>query len=61
MADARAKALQIARNTPEVREDRVAELKRQVQNATYKVDPEKVADGIMREALFEHLSESDEK
>ncbi len=61
MAEARAKALQVARNTPDVREDRVAELKQQIQNGTYKVNPEKVADGILREALFNHLAESDEK
>lgn len=61
MAEARAKALNIARNTPDVREDRVAELKKQIQSGNYKVNPEKIADGIMREALFEHLAESDEK
>jgi flagellar biosynthesis anti-sigma factor FlgM len=60
-AAAQAKALQIARNTPDVREDRVASLKAQIDAGTYKVDAGKVADGMMREAIKEHLSEIDER
>jgi negative regulator of flagellin synthesis FlgM len=60
MAEARAKALQIAKNTPDVRADRVAALRQQIQDGTYKVDSGKVADGIMREALIEKLAESEE-
>ncbi len=61
LADARKKAFDIAKGTPDVREDRVAELKRQIQAGTYQVDPGKIADGIAREALLEYLAESDGK
>ena len=33
--------------TPEVRADRVAQLKAQVQSGTYQVDPDKVAERIL--------------
>jgi negative regulator of flagellin synthesis FlgM len=60
-ADASQKALNIARNTPDIREDKVAALKAQIDAGTYKVDAGKVADGMMREAIKEHLSEIDER
>ena len=53
------KALDIARSTPEIREDRVKELKEKIKNGTYKVDSGKVADGMLREAILEHLASSD--
>jgi len=55
-AIAHRKAFDIAIATPEVREDRVAELKRQIQQGLYKPQPEKIADGILREAVLEHLA-----
>ena len=55
------KALSIARKTPDVREDRVAALKKQIDAGTYQVDSGKVADGMLREAIIEHLAESDGK
>lgn len=61
LSDARKKAFDIAKATPDIREDRVAELKRQIQSGTYQVDPGKIADGIAREALLEYLAESDGK
>lgn len=61
LADARKKAFDIAKATPDIREDRVAELKRQIQAGQYQVDPGKIADGIAREALLEYLAESDGK
>jgi len=60
-AEASAKALEIARNTPDVREDRVAMLKKQIEEGNYKVDSGKVADGMMREAILDHLAETDER
>jgi negative regulator of flagellin synthesis FlgM len=51
------KALEIAKNTPDVREDRVAELKKKIQEGTYEVDSGKIADGMMREAVKERLAE----
>lgn len=53
------KALEIARATPDVREDRVAALKKQIQDGTYKIDSGAIADGIAREAIIEHLAETE--
>jgi negative regulator of flagellin synthesis FlgM len=52
------KAFEIAKNTPDVREDRVAELKAKIQAGTYEVDSGKIADGMLREAIMEHLATS---
>jgi negative regulator of flagellin synthesis FlgM len=60
MAEARKKAADIARSTPDVREDRVAALKAQIASGTYKPDPGKIADGILREAILDRLSETKE-
>jgi flagellar biosynthesis anti-sigma factor FlgM len=60
-AEASAKALEIARKTPDVREDRVAMLKKQIDEGNYKVDSGKIADGMMREAILDHLAETDER
>jgi len=59
LAEAHAKAFEIAINTPEVNEDRVAELKAKIQNGTYRVNPEGIADGILREAILDKLAEED--
>jgi negative regulator of flagellin synthesis FlgM len=55
-----AKALDIARNTPDVRENRVMDLKKRIQDGTYKVEADKVADGMLREAILEHLAQTEE-
>jgi len=60
-AEASAKAFDIARNTPDVREDRVAMLKKQIDEGSYKIDSGKIADGMMREAIRDHLAESDDR
>ncbi len=52
----RAKALEIARNTPDIREDKVADIKAAIANGTYKVDPGKVADGMLREAIKDKIA-----
>jgi negative regulator of flagellin synthesis FlgM len=56
LSEARQKALGIARNTPDVREDRVAELKKKINSGSYKVDPDKIADGMMKEALKDQVA-----
>lgn len=56
IAESHKKALEIARNTPDVREDRVADIKKRIADGTYQVDSGKVADGMMREAILEHLA-----
>jgi flagellar biosynthesis anti-sigma factor FlgM len=53
------KALDIAKATPDIREDRVKALKEQIQNGTYKVDSGDIADAMLREAVKEHLAETD--
>lgn len=58
-AAAMQKAMDIARSTPDIREDRVAALKAQVDAGTYKVDSGKVADGMLREAIKDHLAETE--
>ena len=60
-AEAQQKALEIARGTPDIREDRVASLKKQIQDGTYQIDSGKIADGILREAIKDHLAETDER
>lgn len=61
LVDARKRAFEIAKGTPDIRENRVADIKRQLQAGTYQVDPGKIADGIAREALLEFMAESDGK
>lgn len=50
------KAVDLALQAPEVREDRVAAIKSQIAAGTYKVDSGKIADGMVREAVMEHLA-----
>ena len=57
--DARAKALEIAKNTPDIREDRVMELKKKIESGEYKVSSENIADGILREAIRDELSKGE--
>ncbi len=56
MNEARMKAMDIARNTPDVREEKIAELKAKIQNGDYKVSAENIADGMLREAVKDELS-----
>lgn len=60
-ADASQRAFDIAKNTPDIREDRVAMLKKQIEDGTYKIDSGKIADGMMREAILDHLAETEER
>ena len=59
IAESRAKALEIAKNTPDVRMDKVASIKEQIANGTYKVDSGRIADGMLREAIMEKLAENE--
>jgi negative regulator of flagellin synthesis FlgM len=60
-SEAQQKALEIARGTPDVREDRVKALKAQIDAGTYQVDSGKIADGMLREAIREHLAETPDR
>lgn len=55
------KAFDIAKETPDIREDRVSALKEQIQNGTYKVDAGNIADAMLREAAKEHLAENESR
>jgi negative regulator of flagellin synthesis FlgM len=50
------KAKQIAQNTPDVREDKIAAIKERIQNGTYQIDSGLIADGLLREAIRDHLT-----
>jgi negative regulator of flagellin synthesis FlgM len=41
---------------PDIREAKVAQLKEQVENGTYEIDAEKVADKMLRDALLNDLT-----
>ena len=41
---------------PDVREDKVAQLKEQIENGTYSVDEEKLADKMLKDSLFNDLT-----
>lgn len=56
MSEARQKALEIARNTPDIREDKIANLKKRIEAGEYKVDAGQIADGMMREAIRDELA-----
>ncbi len=46
------KAKEIAKNTPDIREDRVAELQKAIDNGTYKVAAKDIADKMVDEELM---------
>jgi flagellar biosynthesis anti-sigma factor FlgM len=58
-ADGYRKALNIARDTPDIREDKVAALKKQIDEGSYQPDPGKIADGMLREAIKDHLADNE--
>jgi negative regulator of flagellin synthesis FlgM len=41
---------------PDIREDKVAQLKEQIENGTYEIDAEKIADKMLRESLLNDLT-----
>ena len=55
-AAAHRRAFEIAKATPDIREDRVAELRQKIAAGQYSPDSEKIADGILREAVMEQLA-----
>ena len=59
LSDSFKKATEIARSTPDVREDRVAAIKQKLADGKYEMDSGKIADGIMREAILDHLAEGE--
>jgi flagellar biosynthesis anti-sigma factor FlgM len=53
-------ARKIVDETPDIREDKVAEFKQKLANGTYKPDAEKIAAGILNEAIKDELSKTPE-
>ena len=41
---------------PDVREDKVAQLKEQIENGTYEIDEEKIADKMLKDLLLNDLT-----
>lgn len=58
MAEARKKAMDIAKNTSDIREDKVADFKRRIASGEYKPEAENIADGMMREAIRDELAKN---
>ena len=57
-ADCQLKILQIVRETPDVRQDKVAELRKQIEQGCYKVDADRVAERMLEEGLQDILDRS---
>ncbi len=57
--EAQKRAFDIAKATPDIREDRVADIKSRIQAGTYQIDAGKISDGMLREAIMEHLAEGE--
>jgi negative regulator of flagellin synthesis FlgM len=60
-AEAQKKAFDIAKSTPDIREDRVADIKARIAAGTYQIDSGNIADGMLREAVKDHLAELGER
>ncbi len=41
---------------PDIREDKVAQLKEQIDNGTYEIDAEKIADKMLKDSLLNDLT-----
>ena len=56
--DCQLRILQIVQETPDVRQDKVAKLRKQVEQGCYNVDAERVAERMLEESLLDtlHLS-----
>ena len=54
--EARKKALEIAKSTPDVRQEKIDAIKAKIKSGEYKVDAGKVADGMLKEAIRDHLA-----
>lgn len=57
-ADCQLKILQIVRDTPDVRQDKVAKLRKQIEQGRYKVDADQVAERMLGEGLQDILYRS---
>ena len=60
LAKARNKAFEIAKATSAIRDEKIMELKNKIETGEYKINPEDIADGILKEAIQEKLSEMED-
>lgn len=56
LAEAREKAMQIAHDTSPIREARISELRDRINSGEYTINPEGIADGMLREAIRDELA-----
>ncbi len=49
-------ANRVVKETPDVREEKIAQLRKMVQDGEYKVDAGRIADGMLREAMKDEIS-----
>ena len=49
------KAMEVLENLPDIREGKVAEIKERIANGTYQVDGKKIAEKMIKEAMFNNL------
>ncbi len=54
-AEVAVEGLETAKATPDIRPDKVAALKAQIANGTYKMDPQKIADSMIQKSLEESV------
>ncbi len=54
-ADCRLQILQIVRETPDVRQDKVKKLKKQIESSGYRVDADRIAERMLEEAFMDAL------
>ena len=54
-ADCQLRILQIVQDTPDVRQDKVVKLRKQIQQGSYKVDIGRIAERMLEEALKDIL------
>ncbi|HSD94693.1 MAG TPA: flagellar biosynthesis anti-sigma factor FlgM [Syntrophales bacterium] len=57
-SDCQLKILQIVQDTPDVRQDKVAKLRKQIEQGCYKVDADRVAERMLEEGLQDILYRS---
>lgn len=50
------KIKQVLDQTPEVRDEKVQELKRRIENGSYAIDPDRIADKMLGESLIDIIA-----
>ena len=53
---AKKRAIEIAGSTPDIRQDKIDSIRDKIKNSEYVIDSGKIADGILRESIRDHLA-----